>query len=108
MKLRTSVATLALLVALSSVGFAQQEEPNRSLVGAGETSPAIAWSEMQTPRPVPPAMRDHSDSSTATLTQVSDMRGQTKLPPQIVAGTVVKAGDRYVLKTTQGRCSDEK
>ncbi len=94
MKPGTSVVTLALLVALSSVGFAQQPDP------AGEASPAIAWSEMQTPRPVLPAMRDHSSNLTATPTQASNMREQSNLLTQTFTGTVVKAGDRYALKTT--------
>jgi hypothetical protein len=111
MKLETSVAALALLVALAPAGFAQQSQPNQAdfpVVAAAE-SPAIAWSEMQTPQPVSEKAvptqdqqqeQQPPDNPAATPTQASGTQAQSDAAPQTFIGTVVKIGDNYVLRTT--------
>jgi hypothetical protein len=110
-KFETSVAVLALLVALSPAGFAQQFQPNQPdpSVIAAEKAPAIAWSEMQTPQPAQsgqalPAQdkqqaQQPTDSPAATPTQ-SGMQAPPDAAAQTFTGTVVKVGDKYVLRTT--------
>jgi len=111
MKLETSVAALALLVALSPAGFAQQSQPNQPgpPVVAAERAPAIAWSEMQTPQPVssekaaplPDKQQEQQtqDNQTATPTQASGTQAQADSAVQTFTGTVVNAGGKYVLRT---------
>jgi cell division septation protein DedD len=112
MKLETSVAALTLLVALSPAGFAQQSQrnlPGPSVV-AEEMSPAIVWSQTQTPQPVPSEKaattpdnqqeQQPPDNPTATPSQASGMQDQSESAAQTFIGTVVKIGDKYVLKTT--------
>jgi Protein of unknown function (DUF5818) len=106
MKIETSVAALALLVALSPAGFAQQFQRPDSFAVAEETPPAIVWSGTQTPQPVPPAKPDQQqdqqpqDNPTVTPTQASGMQDQSDSATQTFTGTVVKIGDKYVLRTT--------
>jgi hypothetical protein len=112
MKLETSVAALALLVALSPAGFAQQSQPNGqdSSVVAAEMSPAVVWSQDQAPQPVPsekavptpdkPQDQQTPDNPTATPAQASGMQDQSGSATQTFTGTVVKIGDKYVLRTT--------
>jgi hypothetical protein len=113
MKLETGgLAVLALLVALSAPGFAQQFQSNQpdSSVVAAEESPAIAWSEMQTPQPLPSAKaaptpdqqqeQQPPDNPEATPTQASGMPAQSEPATQTFTGTVVRIGDKYVLRTT--------
>lgn len=105
MKLETGgLATLALLVALSPAGFAQQFQPNQP------QSPAIAWSEMQTPQPVPSQeavptpdkqqVQQSQDNPAATPTQASGMPAPSESAARTFTGTVVKVGDKYMLRTT--------
>jgi Protein of unknown function (DUF5818) len=111
MKLETGVlATVALLVALSPAGFSQNVQPNQPAVtvAAAEMSPAIVWSETQTPQPVPAQGASPTpdkqqgqtlpDNPTATPTQ-SGMPAQSDSASQSFTGTVVKIGDKYVLRT---------
>jgi Protein of unknown function (DUF5818) len=112
MKLEMSVAALALLVVLSPAGFAQQFQPNQpdSSVGAAEESPAIAWSEMQTPQPVsseravstPDQLQEQQppDNPAAAPTEASGTQAQSESAPQTFTGTIVRIGDQYVLRTT--------
>jgi hypothetical protein len=111
MKLETcAVAALALLVALSPAGFAQQLQPNQpgSSDLVANAAPAVAWSEMQTPQPVPSANavptpnqqeQQPPDSPSATPTQASGTQAQAQPGTQTFTGTVVKKGEKYVLKT---------
>jgi hypothetical protein len=109
MKLETSVAALALLVALSPAGFAQQSQSNQpdpSLVAA-EESPAIVWSEAQTPQPVSSAAATNQqqeqqppDNPPAAPAQASGTQAQSDSATQTFTGTVVRIGDQYVLRTT--------
>jgi hypothetical protein len=112
MKLETSaLAILALLVGLSPAGFAQQSQPSQPdySVVAAETSPAIAWSETQTPQPVsadkatptPDQQQQQApDNPSATPTQTSGAQAQPDSATQTFTGTIVRVGDKYVLKTT--------
>lgn len=106
MKLETSVAALALLVALSPALFAQQSQQSGSFAIA-TMSPAVVWSETQTPQPVPSATPDKQqdqqqtpDNPAATPTQASGMQDQPDAATRTFTGTVVKIGDKYVLRTT--------
>jgi hypothetical protein len=110
MKLKTSVAALALLVALSPAGFAQQfqsNQPDSSFVAA-EMSPAIAWSETQTPQPVasekavptPDQQQEQLPNNPAATPTQAGAQAQPESTPQTFTGTVVKIGDKYVLRTT--------
>src|SRR5271170_2199069 len=102
MKYETTAAALALLIALSPAGFAQQSQSNHedSSVIAAEESPAIAWSEMQTPQPAPSekttSMPDQqpepqpSDSPAATPAQASGTQAQSDSATQTFTGTVIK------------------
>jgi hypothetical protein len=108
--LKTSVVALALLVGLSPAGFAQQSQPNQPdhSVVAAEISPAIAWSETQTPQPMatekatpaPDQQQQAPDSTAATPTQASGAQAQPDSATQTFTGTIVRVGDKYVLKTT--------
>jgi hypothetical protein len=110
MRLETSVAALALLVALSPAGLAQQSQPNQPdpSVVAAEISPAIVWSEAQTPQPVSSAVstpdqqqeQQPPDNPTAAPAQAAGTQAQSESATQTFTGTVVKIGDKYVLKTT--------
>jgi Protein of unknown function (DUF5818) len=111
MKIETSVAALALLVALSPAGFAQQSQPHQpnSSVVAAEMSLAVVWSQEQTPQPVPADKtvstdksqdQQNPDNPAATPTQASGMQDQSGSATQTFTGTVVKIGDKYVLRTT--------
>lgn len=108
MKIKTSVAALALLVALAPAGFAQQFQPSQpsSSMVVAEMSPAVVWSETQTPQPVPSATPDQQqdqqtpDNPTAAPAQASGMQDQSDSATQTFTGTVVKIGDKYVLRTT--------
>jgi hypothetical protein len=102
MKLKTSVAALALLVALSPAGFAQQFQSNQpdSSFAAAEMSPAIVWSETQTPQPSDQQQEQLPNNPAATPTQDSGAQAQPESMPQTFTGTVVKIGDKYVLRTT--------
>jgi uncharacterized protein DUF5818 len=111
-QLKTSVAALALLVALSPAGFAQQSQPNKpdSSVVAAEASPAIAWSETQTPQPVssgkavstPDQQQEQQppDNPPAAPAQAGGTQAQSDSATQTFTGTVVRIGDQYVLRTT--------
>jgi len=110
MELETGrLAALALLVALSTAGFAQQFQPNQPTSSVKE-SPAVAWSEMQTPQPVPseeavprPGKQQEQqlpDNPTATPPQASGMPAHSESVTQTFTGTVVRIGDKYVLRTT--------
>jgi hypothetical protein len=80
MKLETSVAALALLVALSPAGFDQQSQPNQpdpSLV-ATETSPAIVWTEAQTPQPMSSAVSTPDQQQELVLQRVMRPSSATK------------------------------
>jgi hypothetical protein len=72
-----ALSMLALPILLVPVGLSQelQPKPPDSSKMEAKASPAIAWSEMQRPQPL--------SSATQTFT-----------------GTVVKLGDKYVLRTT--------
>ena len=112
MKLETSVAAFALLVALSPAGFAQQSHPNQpdSAVIAAEMSPAIVWSQEQAPQPAPsekavstpdkPQDQQTPDNPAATPTQASGMQDQSGSDIKTFTGTVVRIGDKYVLRGT--------
>jgi len=113
MKLETGgLATLALLVALSPAGFAQQFQPNQPDVSvvAEEMSPAIVWPETQTSQPVssqevspaPDKLQEQQppDNPATAPTQASGMPAQSESATQAFTGTVVKIGDKYVLRTT--------
>jgi hypothetical protein len=111
MKLETSaLAILALLVGLSPAGLAQQSQPNQPdhSVVAAEMLPAIAWSETQTPQPLatekatpaPDQQQQAPDSTAATPTQASGAQAQPDSATQTFTGTIVRVGDKYVLKTT--------
>jgi lipoprotein-anchoring transpeptidase ErfK/SrfK len=108
--LKTSVVALALLVGLSPAGFAQQSQPNQPdySVVAAEMSSAIVWSETQTAQPVsadkatptPDQQQQAPDSPSATPTQTSGAQAQSDSATQTFTGTIVRIGDKYVLKTT--------
>jgi Protein of unknown function (DUF5818) len=112
MKLETSVAALALLVALSPAGFAQQFQPNQSgsSVLAAEMSSAIAWSETETPQPVssekavstPDQQQEQQppDNPAVAPTQASGTQAQSESAIQTFTGTIVRIGEQYVLRTT--------
>ena len=110
MKLETSVAAFALLVALSPAGFAQQVQPNHPgfSVVATEMSPAVVWSETQTPQPVPSEkaiptpdkQQGQQTPDNPAPAQASGTQDQSGSATQTFTGTVVRIGDKYVVRTT--------
>lgn len=102
-----------MLVALSPAGIAQQfqpSQPSSSSVVAAEMSPAVVWSETQTPQPAPAEKavptpdkqqdQQPPDNPTAAPAQTSPMQDQSESATQTFTGTVVRIGDKYVLRTT--------
>ena len=92
-KLLTVMATMALAMALSAVSFAQQDQsaqpgaqqPSSDMQNAQPSSSGQSSTDQQGAQPSSPSQ----DSSATMQTQGSSF-----------TGTVVKAGGKYVLKTT--------
>jgi hypothetical protein len=81
MKLKTSFAALGLLVGLVPAGFAQQ-------------------SEKAVPTPEPRQEQQVPSTPTAASPQASGMQAAPDAAAQTFTGTVVKVGEKYVLRTT--------
>jgi hypothetical protein len=94
-KLLTVIATMALAMALSAVSFAQQDQsaqpgaqqPSSDMQNAQPSSSGQSSTDQQGAQPSPSA--PSQDSPASMQTQGSSF-----------TGTVVKAGGKYVLKTT--------
>ena len=116
MKHWTMLVTIALL--FSGVSLAQERDSRPApRTGDGILGPQlIAWSEMQKPLPVPqrpepvpvPDSNADKQASPTEDTPKQQPAPDTKAPAQekqgpaaqTLSGTVIKLGDKYVLKTT--------
>jgi hypothetical protein len=86
-KLITVMATMALAMALSAVGFAQQDQtaqPNSQQPTSG----------MQNGQQTSPSTQPSSPSQDSSSSSMQNSQGTA------FTGTVVKAGGKYVLKTS--------
>jgi uncharacterized protein YdeI (BOF family) len=90
-KLFTAVATLALALALSAVSFAQQDQ-------SAQPSAQPPTSDTQNTQQ-PTADQQGAQPQTSAPDQDSSNSMQANQPSSF-SGTVVKAGGKYVLKTT--------
>jgi len=115
MKQKTAVlALLTLVLAIASLVLAQQPAPNP---GPGPTvdssaKPAIAYSEMQkpvpepvpqtTPEPVPPSKQQQQpEDRQSQQREVQPSVSQAQQDAvRTLNGTIVKDGERFVLRTT--------
>src|ERR1700716_462362 len=84
-KLITVMATMALAMALSAVGFAQQDQ-------TAQPNSQQPTSDMQNGQQTSPSTQPSSPSQDSSSSQNSQGTAFT--------GTVVKAGGKYVLKTS--------
>ncbi len=95
MKQKTSLlVTTGFLLILAGSMFAQgvQPEPAPALPSGVLGPDLIAWSQMQTPRPVP-----------QPLPPDQNPRPQQQPTAEIFAGTIVKVDANYVLKMQSGK-----
>ena len=94
MKRKGSVlATICSLLLLSGsmVAQAPQAEPSPALPSSVLGSDLIAWSQMQTPRPMP-----------QPLPHGQKPRAQQQPAPATLVGTIVKLGGSYFLRVPSG------
>ncbi len=107
------LATLSLLFLLVSAGLAQQNTPNQtdSVLNQVPSSPLIAWTDMQKPQPMPqpspkpvplpdPPEAQPEHPQTAQPAQPANSQAESPQRPamQTFTGTVVKSGDKFVLR----------
>lgn len=88
----TVLATLALAAALTPMTFAQQDQSNT-------TSTSTTTTTQQQPSSTAPSS-DSQSSATPSTGQDNSAAASTSAQSQAFSGTVVKAGDKYVLKTS--------
>jgi hypothetical protein len=106
MKRETSLlATLGFLLAIAPFMFAQdlQTQPSPVLPSDILGPQLIAWSQLQKPQPVPQPLPPPD----RPVQQPAQQQGQPANPPaqpqpatQAFTGTIVKAGNAYVLKVS--------
>jgi hypothetical protein len=90
---KSMLLTTGLLLILAGSMFAQgvQSEPAPTLPSSVLGPDLIAWSQMQTPRPVP-----------QPLPPDQNPRAQQQATAEVFAGMIVKIDARYVLKMQSG------
>jgi hypothetical protein len=86
-KLITVMATMALAMALSAVGFAQQDQ-------TAQPNSQQPTSDMQNGQQTSPSTQPSSPSQDSSSSSMQNSQGTA------FTGTVVKAGGKYVLKTS--------
>ena len=86
-KLTTVMATMALAMALSAVGFAQQDQ-------TAQPNSQQPTSDMQNGQQSSPSTQPSSPSQDSSSSSMQNSQGTA------FTGTVVKAGGKYVLKTS--------
>jgi hypothetical protein len=86
-KLITVMATMALAMALSAVGFAQQDQ-------TAQPNSQQPTSDMQNGQQTSPSTQPSSPSQDSSSSSTQNSQGTA------FTGTVVKAGGKYVLKTS--------
>jgi hypothetical protein len=86
-KLITVMATMALAMALSAVGFAQQDQTAQP----NSQQPTL---DMQNGQQTSPSTQPSSPSQDSSSSSMQNSQGTA------FTGTVVKAGGKYVLKTS--------
>ena len=109
MKHWTMLVTIALLFSGVSLGQQLPARPAPS-TGDGILGPQlIAWSEMQKPKPVPQRPQpvpvpdsnaDKQEGPTEPTPQQQPAQEKQGPAAQTLSGTVIKLGNKYVLKTT--------
>jgi Protein of unknown function (DUF5818) len=103
MERRTRLLTIAVVVLLSPIVWAQSSNPgpvNPDLPGDVLGPQLVAWSQLQTPHPVPqplPSERPDPQQKPAP----TDPQGKEAQPAtQSFTGTIMKDGGKLVLKTS--------
>jgi hypothetical protein len=86
-KLITVMATMTLAMALSAVGFAQQDQ-------TAQPNSQQPTSDMQNGQQTSPSTQPSSPSQDSSSSSMQNSQGTA------FTGTVVKAGGKYVLKTS--------
>jgi hypothetical protein len=115
MKHWTILTPISILL-VAGFSFAQEQSPAKPAPGQNEHilgPQLIAWSEMQKPQPVPqqpqpiPAPDAKADQPAPSPDGKTEPKTQPQAEPdaqqstsQSVSGTIVKAGGKYVLETT--------
>ncbi|PYX84713.1 MAG: hypothetical protein DMG68_19955 [Acidobacteria bacterium] len=102
----TVLATLALAAALTPVTFAQQDQSNSTSSSSSATQQQPSSASPSSASPSSDAQSSASpnsgaqSSATPSTSQDSSAASASSAQSQPFTGTVVKAGSKYVLKTT--------
>jgi DNA-nicking Smr family endonuclease len=102
--MRTTIVSLAALLAISTSISAQEIAPFNPAVPAQVMGPQlIAWSQLQKPQPISqPLPPSEEQTSQRADSQSQDSQNQQESSAQVFTGAIVKDESRYVLKAADG------
>ena len=103
MERRMRLLTIAAVVLFSPAVWAQSSNPgpvNPDLPGDILGPQLVAWSQMQTPHPVPQPLPPEQPDPQQKPTPTDPQGKQAQPASQSFTGTIVKEGGEYVLKSS--------